>query len=88
MKLIDLFVKEEDFSSHVNTLCIKLDRLPNPTKEEREVGQVPCTAKRMIARNVIGKMILKRRWKRGIGGPASFTHDGTVIEVCPLPVMR
>ena len=79
-------VKEESFESHIPTLCIKWDRIPNPTMEERQVSEVPCLARRATARNTLGKFLLKRRWKRGgFGGPASLIKNGTVLEVYPLP---
>ena len=78
-----LLFKEEDFESHVNTLSIKWDRIPNPTKEEQEVSRIPCIAHRTTARNVIGRLFLKMRWKCGIGSLASLTQNGSVLEVYP-----
>lgn len=79
------FFKDEDFDSHINTLSICWDKIPNPAKETRQVGRIPCLAHRTIARNILGKLLLRRRWKRrGFGGPASFTHNGTVLEVYTL----
>ena len=87
VELIKRFlVKEESFESHIPTLCIKWDRIPNPTVEERQVSEVPCLAHRAMARNILGKLLLKYRWKRGgFGGPSSLTQNGTVLEVYPLP---
>lgn len=81
-----LLFREEDFESHVPTLAIKWDRIPNPTKETREVAQVPVHAHRTTARNRVGILLLKRRWQQGnFGGPASLTEKGRVLEVYPLP---
>ena len=80
-----LFFQEEDFESHINKLAIKWDRIPNPTKETREVAQVPVHAHRTTARNNVGRLLLKRRWKRGnFGGPTSLTQNGRVLEVYPI----
>lgn len=80
-----LLFREEDFESHINTLAIKWDRIPNPTKETREVAQVPVHAHRTTARNRVGILLLKRRWKRdNFGGPASLTQKSRVLEVYPL----
>ena len=77
-----LLLKQEYFTSHINTLCIKWDIIPNPTTEERQVSKVPCLAHRATARNTLGKLILKRRWRRGgFDGPSSLTQNGTVLEV-------
>lgn len=81
-----LLVKEECFESHINTLCIKWDRIPAPTTEERQVGEIPCLAHRATARNALGKLLVKLRWKRGrFGGPRSLTQNGTVLETYPMP---
>lgn len=84
-----LLLKEECFESHINTLCIKWDRIPNPTTEEREVSKVPCLARRATAKNNLGRLLLKRRWGRGgFAGPASLTQNGTVLEVYPWSPQR
>ena len=81
-----LFFREEYFESHINTLAIKWDRIPNPTEETREVGQVPVHAHCTTARNNVGRLLLRRRWKKGnFGGPASLTQEGRVLKVYPLP---
>lgn len=81
-----LLLKEEYFKSHINTLCIKWDRIPNPTMEERQVSKVPCLARRATARNALGKLLLKHRWRRGgFDGPSSLTQNGAVLEVYPFP---
>lgn len=80
-----LFLLDEDFESHINTLTIGWDQIPNPTKETREVGKIPVLAHRTTARNRIGRLLLRLQWKhRGRSGPASFTHDGSVMEVYPM----
>lgn len=81
-----LLFREENFWSHINTLIIKWDRIPNLTKETQEVAQVPVHAHRTSARNNVGRLLLKRRWKQGnFGGPASLTQEGRVLEVYPAP---
>jgi len=81
-----LFFQDEDFWSHINTLAIKWDRIPNSTKETREVAQVPVHAHRTTARNHVGRLLLKWRWKRhSFGCPASLTQEGHVLEVYPIP---
>lgn len=85
-QLLGLLVKEERFQSHINTLSIKWDKIPNPTVEERQTSKIPCLAHRTTARNLLGKLLLKYRYRKGgFGGPAVFTKDGTVLEVYPIP---
>jgi len=82
-------LKEEYFKTHINQLCIKVDKIPNPTTEEREVSNVPCLAHRTTARNAFGRFLLKRCWQKGgFDGPASLTQSGTVLEVYPIPFDR
>ena len=79
-------LKEEYFQTHIKELCITVDKIPNPTAEERVVSNVPCLAHRVTARNALGRIILKRRWQRGgFDGPASLTQRGTVLEITPIP---
>lgn len=82
-----LGVKYEEFPTHVNTLAIKFDQIPNPTSEEREVGQVPVTGRRYTATHWPGKLILRSLRKERLGGPSGFTKDGTCLEVYPIPSM-
>lgn len=84
--MIERFLfREEDFKSHVNTLDIGWDKIPNPSRETRQVGQTPCLAHRTTARNPLGKLLLKLRWRKGgFLGPASLTHNGSVLEVYPI----
>lgn len=78
-----LLFKEESFETHINALCIKLDKIPNLTKETRETSQTPCVAHRIIARNILGRWLLRRRFNKGIGSMGSLTHDGMVLEIYP-----
>lgn len=81
-----LLFQEEEFESHINTMALKWDRIPNPTKETREIAKIPVHAHRTTARNLIGALLLKRRWKQGgFSGPAGLTEKGRVLEVYPLP---
>lgn len=81
-----LLFLEEDFEAEIPTLVIKWDKIPNPTSETREVTKIPVHAHRTTARNVVGRFLLKRRYKRGnFSGPAGFTEKGRILEVYPLP---
>ena len=80
-----LGVKYEDFPTHINTLTIKLDQIPNPTKEERTVGQVAVEGRRYIATHWPGKLVLKSIFKNNHSGPSGLIRSGTCLEICPLP---
>ncbi len=79
-----LGVEYEHFSSHVNTLTIKLDRLPNPTKEEQEIGRIEVEATRYTATHWPGKRILRSLFKDVRKGPKSLIKGGTCLEIFPL----
>lgn len=81
--LRSLVFREKDFKTHINTFCISWDNLPNPTSEKRETGRVNCIAHRIIARNILGKWLLRRRYAKGISSVGSLTEDGKVLEIYP-----
>lgn len=78
-------VKYEDFNTHVNTLSIKLDHIPNPTKEERSIGQIPVVGRRYIVTHWPGKLILRSLFKNNHRNPSGLTQKGTCLEIYPLP---
>ncbi len=80
-----LGVKYEDFPTHINTLSIKFDRVPSPTKEERVVGQIEVEGRRYIATHWPGKRVLKSLFEQSRAGPRSLTVKGTCLEIFPLP---
>lgn len=82
-----LGVKREDFDTHVNTLCIKWDQIPNPTKEERETGQIAVKGRRYIATHWPGKLILRSLIKNIRCGPSTLTQEGSCLEIYPLPIV-
>ncbi len=87
MFLRQLLIRKETFDAAIPVLKIGWDRLPNPTQETRQVYQAPCKAHRLIARNILGKLLLKRRWKRGnFGGPAAFRNNGVILEIYPVAI--
>ncbi len=67
-----LFIREEYFDAEIPKLEIKWDRIPFPTKETREVTQVKVRARRTVARNWLGKVIVRGRF-RHVRGPAALT---------------
>ena len=80
------FVRGEDFDSHVNTLTIKYDRIPNPSKETRETDRVSVRAHRWVALNFIGQWYLRWMWQaRNFKCPASLTDEGRILSIYPLP---
>jgi len=81
--LKSLLFREEDFKTYINTLCIKWDKIPEPTSEIRETERVFCVAHRMIARNALGRLLLRRYWSKGIGSVGSLTQNGKVLEIYP-----
>lgn len=80
-----LGVKYEFFSTHINTLSIKFDQIPNPTKEERETGQIPVEGRRYTATHWPGKLVLRSLSRNNHRGPSSLTRDGACLEVYPIP---
>lgn len=80
-----LGVEYEDFDTHVNTLSIKFDQIPNPTKEERETRQIPVKGRRYIATHWPGKLILRSLFKNNHHGPSGLTKKGGCLEIYPLP---
>ena len=76
-------IKYEDFDSHINTLEIRFDKIPNPTKKEREVAQVPVKARRYIATNWLGKAILRSLFEH-THQVQGLTQNGTCLEVFPI----
>ncbi len=80
-----LGIKCKDFDTHVNTLTIKLDQIPNPTKEERIVSQLPVEGQRYTATHWPGKLILRSIFKKNHRCPSSLTKNGTCLEMYPIP---
>lgn len=80
-----LGVKYESFLTYVNTLVIKFDQIPNPTKEEREVAKIPVEGSRYIATHWPGRWILRGLFENSRAGPSGLTQQGRCLEVYPLP---
>ncbi len=80
-----LGIKYEDFDTHVSTLSIKIDQLPNPTKVESQAYQIPVEGERYTATHWPGKLILKSLFKNNRCGPSGLTHDSSQLEIYPLP---
>lgn len=78
-------VRYEDFQTHVNTLTIKLDKIPNPTSEERRVDKIPVEGRRYLAIHWPGKLVLRSLFKKNHSGPAGLTKGGSCLEVYPIP---
>ncbi len=76
-------IKYEEFPSHVNTLCIKLDKIPNPTSEERSVAEVPVEARRYLAFRWPGRLILKSLF-HNTQGPSGLTQKGSCLVIYPV----
>ncbi len=78
-------IKYEEFSTHINTLCIKWNRIPDPTSEERSVAKVPVEGRRYLASHWLGRLILRRLFKINHAGPSALTQEGSCLEIYPLP---
>lgn len=78
--------RREFEESHINYARIKSDKLPNPTKEEREVGQLPVTCQVIRTTNRLAWFLLQMFWRHlSRQSIAALLVESRCLKIYPIP---